>query len=308
MRKERIIFMGTPNIAIPYLQSLIDNKYNIIAVYTQMPSKQGRGMKIQNSAVHTLALKYNIPIFHPMNFSSLKTIKEFKQLNPDIAVVMGYGILLPKKILNTPIHGCINIHLSVLPKWRGAAPIEHAIFYGDKTTGISIFQLEEKLDAGPIIATQKINISNNFSKEDLTIQLNTLGTTLLTKILPDVFDKKISLQKQDDTKATYAKKITPKFRKINFNNDIIKVYNQIRAFSPKPSAWFIFNNERINIIECSMKICNAEISTIINDQFHIGCRNGKIVPQIIQRQGKKPMAISEFLKGFTFKVGEKISA
>ena len=308
MRKERIIFMGTPNIAIPYLQSLIDNKYNIIAVYTQMPRKQGRGMKIQNSAVHTLALKYKIPIFHPKNFASLETIKEFKQLNPDIAVVMGYGTLLPKKILNTPVYGCINIHVSVLPKWRGPAPIEHAIFNGDKTTGISIFQLEEKLDAGPIIAAQEININNTFSKEDLTIQLNKLGTSLLTKILPDLFDKKISLQKQDDTKATYAKKITPELRKINFNNDIIKVYNHIRAFSPKPSAWFIFNNERINIIKCSMKICSAEMSTIINDQFHIGCRNGKIIPQIIQRQGKKPMRISEFLKGFTFKVGEKISA
>ena len=118
--------------------------------------------------------------------------------------------------------------------------------------------------------------------------------------------KKITLQKQDENKATYAEKITPRHRKINFNNEVNTVYNQIRAFAPKPSAWFILNNERINIIKCSMKICYAEVSTIINDQFHIGCRNGKIIPQIIQRQGKKSMKIEEFLKGFNFNVGEKI--
>ena len=306
MRQERIVFMGTPEISKIYLQSLIDQKYNIIGAYTQPPRKQGRGMKMQNSAVHTLALENNIPVYHPKNFASLDTLNEFKELNSDIAVLMGYGILLPNSILNTPVHGSINIHVSLLPRWRGAAPIEHAILNGDSVTGVSIFQLEEKLDAGPIIAAQEINISENISKEDLMIQLNTLGTSLLTKILPDFLDKKITLQKQDENKVTYANKITPEHRKINFNNEVNTVYNQIRAFAPKPSAWFILNNERINIIKCSMKICYAEVSTIINDQFHIGCRNGKIIPQVIQRQGKKPMEIGEFLKGFTFNVGEKV--
>ena len=308
MRQERIVFMGTPKISKIYLQSLIDHKYNIIGAYTQPPQKQGRGMKMQNSAVHTLALENNIPVYHPKNITSLDTINEFKELNSDIAVVMGYGILLPKSILNIPVHGSINIHVSLLPRWRGAAPIEHAILNGDSVTGVSIFQLEEKLDAGPIIASQEINISENISKEDLMIQLNTLGTSLLTKILPDFLDKKITLQKQDENKVTYAEKITPELRKINFNNEVNTVYNQIRAFAPKPSAWFVFNNERINIIKCSMQICDSEISTINNDQFHIGCRNGKIIPQIIQRQGKKPMEIDEFLKGFVFNVGEKINA
>ena len=308
MRQERIIFMGTPEISKIYLQSLIEYKYNIIAAYTQPPRKKGRGMQIQNSPVHKLSLKHNIPVYHPNNFASLDTIDEFKKLNSDIAIVMGYGILLPKGIIEAPIHGSINIHVSLLPRWRGAAPIEHSLLNGDKITGVSIFQLKEKLDAGPIIANQKINIDANISKEDLTIQLNTMGTLLLNKILPDFFDKKIILQKQDESKATYAKKITSKHRKINFNNDVITIYNQIRSFAPKPSAWFVLNNERINIIKCSMKICDAEVSTIMNDQFHIGCRNGKIIPQIIQRQGKKPMEISEFLKGFTFKIGQKINA
>ena len=308
MRQERIVFMGTSNISKIYLQSLIDHKYNIIAIYTQPPRKQGRGMQIQNSPVHSLALENNIPVYRPKHFSSLDTINEFKELNSDIVVVMGYGILLPKSIFNIPFHGSINIHLSLLPRWRGATPIEHAILNEDHVTGVSIFQLEEKLDAGPIIATQEINVDKNISKENLTIQLNTVGTSLLIKILPDLLDKKIKFQKQDNNKVTYAKKFTTKHRKINFNNEVNTVYNQIRAFAPKPSAWFVFNNERINIIKCSMQICDSEISTINNDQFHIGCRNGKIIPQIIQRQGKKPMEIGEFLKGFVFNVGEKINA
>ena len=308
MRQERIVFMGTPNISKIYLQSLIDHKYNIIAIYTQPPRKQGRGMQIQNSPVHSLALENNIPVYHPKHFSSLDTINEFKELNSDIVVVMGYGILLPKSIFNIPFHGSINIHLSLLPRWRGATPIEHAILNGDHVTGVSIFQIEEKLDAGSIIAIREINVDKNISKENLTIQLNTIGTSLLIKILPDLLDKKIKFQKQDKNKITYAKKFTTQHRKINFNNKINTVYNQIRAFAPKPSAWFVFNNERINIIKCSMQICDSEISTINNDQFHIGCRNGKIIPQIIQRQGKKPMAIDEFLKGFVFNVGEKINA
>ena len=308
MHQKRVVFMGTPNISKIYLQSLIDHRYNIIAIYTQPPRKQGRGMQIQNSPVHSLALANNIPVYHPKHFLSLDTINEFKKLNSDIVVVMGYGILLPKSIFNIPFHGSINIHLSLLPRWRGATPIEHAILNGDHVTGVSIFQIEEKLDAGSIIAIREINVDKNISKENLTIQLNTIGTSLLIKILPDLLDKKIKFQKQDKNKITYAKKFTTQHRKINFNNEINTVYNQIRAFAPKPSAWFVFNNERINIIKCSMQICDSEISTINNDQFHIGCRNGKIIPQIIQRQGKKPMAIDEFLKGFVFNVGEKINA
>ena len=308
MHQKRVVFMGTPNISKIYLQSLIDHRYNIIAIYTQPPRKQGRGMQIQNSPVHSLALANNIPVYHPKNFLSLDTINEFKKLNSDIIVVMGYGILLPKSIFNIPIHGSINIHLSLLPRWRGATPIEHTILNGDLVTGVSIFQLEEKLDAGPIISSQQINIDKNISKENLTNQLNTIGTSLLIKILPDLLDKNIKFQKQDNNHVTYAQKFTTKHRKINFNNEVNAVYNQIRAFAPKPSAWFIFNNERINIIKCSMQICDSEVSTINNDQFHIGCLNGKIIPQIIQRQGKKPMKIGEFLKGFVFNVGEKIYA
>ncbi|MDP7195609.1 MAG: methionyl-tRNA formyltransferase [SAR202 cluster bacterium] len=299
--------MGTPEISKVYLQSLIDHQYNIIATYTQPPRKQGRGMQVQKSPVHPLSLEHNIPVYHPENFASLESIDELKKLKPDLVVVMGYGLLFPKSILQIPLHGCINIHISLLPRWRGAAPIEHAILNGDEKTGVSIFLIEEKLDAGPIIATQEIYIKKNINKKDLTSELNTLGTALLINTLPDLLDNKISAQKQDETNATYAKKITPELRRINFNNEVNTVYNQIRAFTPKPSAWFIVNNERFNIIRCSMKICEAEASTIMNSQFHIGCKNGIIIPEIIQREGKKSMTIEEFLKGFIFDAGQKVN-
>ena len=307
MRQESIVFMGTPEISKVYLQSLIDHKYNIIATYTQPPRKQGRGMLMQESPAHALSLEHDIPVYHPENFTSLESINDLKKLKPDLVVIMGYGLLLPKSILQIPPYGCINIHVSLLPKWRGAAPIEHAILNGDEKTGVSIFLLEEKLDTGPIIATQKININKNINKENLTSELNILGTTLLINTLPDLLDKKISLQKQDETYATYAKKITPELRRINFNNEINAVYNQIRAFAPNPSAWFTVNNMRFSIIKCLMKICEAEASTIMNRQFHIGCKNGIIIPEIIQREGKKSMTIEEFLKGFIFDAGQKVN-
>ena len=308
MSNKRIIFMGSSEISEIYLKSLLDSHYNIIAVYSQPPRKKGRGMKVQESSVQKFAQLHNIQVFTPKNFYSETTKKELQDLQPDLIIVMGYGLLLPKSILQTPLHGCINIHVSLLPRWRGAAPIEHAILNGDEKTGVSIFLLEEKLDAGPIIATQEININKNINKEDLTSELNILGTALLTNTLPDLLDNKISVQKQDETHATYAKKITPELRRINFNNDVNTVYNQIRAFAPKPSAWFIFNNERINIIKCLMRICESEGSTIMNSQFHIGCKKGIIIPEIIQREGKKSMELKEFLKGFTFDVAQKVNA
>ena len=308
-QKKRLIFMGTPKIAEPYLKKLMDQKYDIIAVYTQPPRKKGRGMQVQNSAIHNLALKNKLTVSHPENFQSLDEINKFKKLKPDIVIVMGYGILLPKKIITIPKYGCFNIHLSLLPKWRGAAPIEHSIINGETKTGVTIFQIEEKLDSGPIIASREIEISNNTTKEKLTKDLNIIGIDLLIKALLNLFKNKISKINQDNSKATYATKISSNQRKIDFNKDVFKVYNLIRAFSIKPYTWFIFNKQRFNIIKCSMKNSkNSKTSIILNDQFHIGCLNGKIIPEIIQREGKKPMDIKDFLKGFNFKIGQKINA
>ena len=300
--------MGSPQVASEYLQIILGNNLNVVGVYTQPPRPKGRGMNIQNSPVHNEALKQKIPVFHPENFKDNENIESFIELNPDLVIVMAYGILLSNKILNLPRFGCINIHVSLLPRWRGAAPVEHALLNGEKKTGVTIFKLVDKLDAGPIISQVSILIDESLDKNELFNKLNNIGKELIINILPNYFDNKIILKDQNEQDATYASKINSKITQINFNENVKNVFNKIRAFSPKPGAWFLFNNERIKIISCKKTIEKSIPSKIINEHFHIGCNDGIIVPIVIQREGKKPMEIKEFLRGFTFSVGQTINA
>ena len=299
--------MGSPQIASIYLDSLMKNKYNVIAAYSQPPKKKGRGMKMQQSAVHQLASLNDIDIFTPSDFLQDYEKKNLEKLNPDLIIVMAYGLKLPKFVLDLPRLGCINIHVSLLPRWRGAAPIEHALLNGDKKTGISIFKLVEEMDAGPIIINESIEISNNINKDKLIEQLNILGTKLLNSILPNILNEKITYKKQDENKITHAPKISTDMRKLDFNQTIEIIHNKIRAFASKPSAWFFYNNERIKIIDAIFVKGEWKSSTVINNLFHIGCKDGKICPTIIQREGKKPMKLEEFLRGFVFEVDTKIN-
>ena len=307
MSFKKIIFMGTPKIAAIYLASLIQNKYNIIAAYSQPPKKRGRGMKMEVSAVHQLALLNNIDIFTPSNFDEVFEIKNLEKLNPDLIIVMAYGLKLPKFILDLPRFGCINIHVSLLPRWRGAAPIEHALLAGDKETGISIFKLVEEMDAGPIIISESIKVNNKVNKDQLIEKLNILGVKLLNSILPNILCQKITYKIQNKNKIIYAPKIYTDMRKLDFNQTIEVINNKIRAFAFKPSAWFFYKNERIKITEADFVKGDWKSSTVINDLFHIGCKNGKMCPKVIQREGKKPMKSEEFLRGFIFEVGSKIN-
>ena len=307
MSNKKIIFMGTPLISSIYLDSLIKNKQNIIAVYSQPPKKKGRGLRIQESEVHQLALLNNIKVFTPSNFIEDHEKKNLEKLNPDLIIVMAYGMKLPKFVLDLPRLGCINIHVSLLPRWRGAAPIEHTLLNGDKKTGISIFKMVEKMDAGPIIIDDSIEINNDINKDRLIEQLNILGINLLNSILPNIFNEKITYKDQKQDKITYAFKISSTMRKLDFNQTIEIVNNQIRAFASQPSAWLSYDNERIKIIDADFSKGEWKASTIINDLFHIGCKDGKMCPKIIQREGKKPMKLADFLRGFTFKVGSKIN-
>ena len=300
--------MGSAEISVFYLKSLISSNYNIVAVYSQPPRKKGRGMKVQESSVQKLAQLHNIQVFTPKDFHSETTKKELQDLQPDLIIVMGYGLKLTKPILELPDLGCINIHVSLLPRWRGAAPIEHALLNGDKKTGITIFKLVEKMDAGPILVKDEFALGQHINKGELIQKLNQQGTKLLNFVLPKIFNNENTLVPQDEDKVTYAYKISPVMRKLDFTQEVEAVYNTIRAFGPQPSAWFMFDNERIKIIKASFKKGNSKPLTILNDQFHVGCNNGQICPEIIQREGKKPMELKEFLKGFKFNVGSKIDA
>jgi len=221
---------------------------------------------------------------------------------------MAYGKILPKSLLELPKYGCINIHVSILPRWRGAAPIEHALMSGDKETGISIIKLIEKLDAGPIIAQEKLHIPSNFNKLQLSNKLTEIGTKLLINTIPFLFLNNIKFREQDESLATYANKITSEIRKINFNNSSDKIINHIRAHAPKPGAWFTLNNERIKLIEAKKGSAKGNTSTILNDKFEIACDDGSIEPLILQREGKNIVTKEEFLRGFQLKDNDLINA
>ena len=307
MSDKNIIFMGTPLIAANYLNSLINNKYKVVSVFTQPPRKRNRGMKVQSSPVHELANHNNIKVNFPtrLDEEAFDLIKSYK---PDLIIVMAYGLLIPTKILNFPQYGCINIHVSLLPRWRGASPIEHTLLNGDTETGITIIKLIEKLDAGPIIVQKKIPVVENINKDDLSDTLTQLGSDLLIDILPKLFAEKIVMQDQNNKEATYAQKINSQMRKINFNLSTREVLNQIRAYATNPGAWFFYNNERIKIISASIQNNKGNPSTILNKQFELGCLDGSILPSYLQREGKKIMYIEDFLRGFSFTVGDSLNA
>ena len=307
MNNKKIIFMGTPFIATEYLNILIENNFNITAVITQTPKKKSRGMKLIKTPVHILSIEKNIPVFHPEIFD-IQTINQLRNLQPDLIIVMAYGKILPKKILDLPKYGCINIHVSILPRWRGAAPIEYSLMNGDSETGISIIKLVEKLDAGPIISQEKFNIPSSFNKLQLTNSLTNIGKQLLVNTIPKILNKEIILTDQDEKKATYASKITSQIRKINFNNSSQTIINHIRAHAPKPGAWFFLNNERIKIIEAKLGNGKGKNSTILNSNFEIGCNDGSIEPIVLQREGKNIVTKREFLRGFQININDVINA
>ncbi len=307
MNNKKIIFMGTPNIAAQHLEVLIKEDLNIIGVFTQPPRKKNRGMQIERSAVHKIALKNNLEIFHPSNIDK-KIINKIKSLDPDLIIVVAYGQILPEQLLNIPQFGCINIHLSLLPRWRGAAPIEHALLAGDKSTGISIIKISPELDAGDIILQESILIADDTYSDYLTISLTNLGKKLMMKVLPNIFENKINLEKQNKNKVTYASKFSNENRKINFNNSAEKVFNHIRAHGPKPGSWFMFKGERIKILKAIKSNIKGEKSTILNKDFLLACDDGSIIPIYIQREGKKAVSLQEFLRGFSFSIYEKLNA
>ena len=307
MKDKKIIFMGTPDIAAQHLNILIENNLNIVGIFTQPPRKKNRGMRIEKSDVHQIADKNNIEVFYPSTIDD-KTIEQVKSLEPDLIIVIAYGIILPSKFLNIPKYGCINIHVSLLPRWRGAAPIEHALLAGDDKTGISIISVSPKLDAGDILMQESFTLDKDINRDELTLNLTNLGKKTLMKTLPLLFENKLIRKKQDESKVTYANKFLSEDRKINFYNSTDDVFNHIRAHGPKPGSWFTYKGERIKIIKAKKINESGESSTILNKDFMIACKDGAIFPMLIQREGKKVVSLDDFLRGFTFSIHDKLNA
>jgi len=307
MKNKKIIFMGTPDIAAQHLNILIENNLNIVGIFTQPPRKKNRGMRIEKSDVHQIADKNNIEVFYPSTIDDT-VIQQVKSLEPDLIIVIAYGIILPSSFLNIPKYGCINIHVSLLPRWRGAAPIEHALLAGDDKTGISIISVSPKLDAGDILMQESFTLDKDINRDELTLNLTNLGKKTLMKTLPLLFENKLIRKKQDESKVTYANKFLSEDRKINFYNSTDDVFNHIRAHGPKPGSWFTYKGERIKIIKAKKINESGESSTILNKDFMIACKDGAIFPMLIQREGKKVVSLDDFLRGFTFSIHDKLNA
>ncbi len=242
-----VIFMGTPKFSLPALEELIRNNFNILTIYTQPPQKSKRGQKINPSAIEEFSRKKNLNLRSPKSLNNGEELKFFKNLSPDLVVVVAYGQIIPKNFLEIPKFGFINIHASLLPKWRGAAPIQRAIMNQDKKIGVSIMKVEEKLDTGPVLNSKEMELNKNSTYGEIEKKLSIIGASLLVETLKKLSIKKIEFIKQDNNKVTYAKKISKDETRINWNLEADKVIAHIHGLSPSPGAWFEHKGDRFKV-------------------------------------------------------------
>lgn len=301
-QKTRIIFMGTPEFAVPALNALLACKdFEVVCVYSKEPQIAGRGHKLQNSPIHELALKNNLKIITPKTLRNAEIQKEFSSLNADIAVVVAYGLLLPKEILNAPKFGCINIHPSLLPRWRGAAPLQRTLMAGDLETGVDIIAMDEGLDSGDILAREKFVLDDEINLEQLAQKTSQIGADLLIKTIKNIAAGNISPIKQNHDAAVYAAKILKPEFAIDWNFSAREIHNKIRGLSGIGSAYFELKDEKIKIHSAKIideKEHKFKAGEIIDDKLTIACKTGLIQPLILQKPGKNRINLDEFLRGF----------
>ena len=293
----KIVFMGTPEFSVPTLETLIKKKFNILRVYTQPPKKSNRGQKINPSAIEKFCKKNNISIKNPTSLNNEEELKIFKKLSPDIVIVVAYGKIIPNFFLNLPKFGFINIHASLLPKWRGAAPIQRAIINGDKKIGVSIMKIEEKLDSGPILVSEELELNHNFTHGEVEKRLSAIGANLLIKTLKNIEEGNLKFIDQKHSEATYAKKINKNETKINWNLDADKVLAHIHGLSPSPGAWFEYKNERFKVLRAKMSTTSGKSNCVLDDNLTIACKSNSIQILELQRQGKNKQNAKQFLLG-----------
>jgi len=299
--------MGTPDFACPTLEKLIaDPDFDIVAVYTREPQIAGRGQKITNSPIHQLALKHNLKIITPKTLRNVEAQKEFFNLQADAAVVVAYGLILPQEILDGTKFGCVNIHPSLLPKWRGASPIQRPLMAGDCETGITIIKMDKGVDSGEMMVQEKFSLEGDETYGDLAEKLSQMGAEILVKTLKNLRDGNVVLIKQDDALASYAKKIEKEECKINWHESAEIIERKIRALNGSLEAFFNYGDEKIKIFKAEILDENSagEAGKILDEKLAIQCGKGSIRPLILQRQGKNRVAIRDLLLGFKPEVGK----
>ena len=306
---KKIIFMGTPLFAVPILKSLYQNGYPVSVVYTQPPQKSQRGQKINKSPIQgiseTLKIEYRTP-------SSLKNNREeynyLKELDADIAIIVAYGKIIPKEYLSLVKKGFINIHASLLPKWRGAAPIQRSIMNLEKETGVSIMKIAEKLDTGPVCNSYKINIMTDDNSETVAEKLSILAAEQILDIIDEILEDKLVFKEQNHNEATYADKIEKTEGRIEWSQTAENIIGKINGLYPNPGAFFIYNGERYKILKASLAFGSGEIGDVLDNYLEVSCGNKKSIKILeIQRQGKRPQNIGEFMLGSQIKKGSNLN-
>ena len=298
--------MGTPEFSVPTLQVLKQSKHNIVCVYTQPPKKKSRGQKTLKTAVHVFSENEGIKV-NTNDLNNENAYKNFLKLNPDLVVVVAYGQIIPDIYLKNPNLIFLNLHASLLPRWRGAAPIERAILNKDKETGISIMKIEKKLDAGPFVNQVKVKINEETTSGELNNKLSVLGAEAIKESIELISSGKAIFKQQNEQNATYAKKIKKIETRINWKDKAENIIAKINAFNPKPGAWFFLKNERIKILKAKEIIQKGEEGKVLDDKLTVGCSVNAIQILKIQREGKKEMDVAEFLLGNNLKEGTKLN-
>jgi methionyl-tRNA formyltransferase len=298
----RIIFMGTPEFALKPLEALYHAGHKIVAVYCQPPKEKGRGYKVQENPTHLWANEHNIPVFTPKSLRSFEELETFKSFNADIAVVVAYGMILPKEILDIPPMGCVNIHGSLLPRWRGAAPIQRSIMEGDTVTGITTMFMDEGLDTGPMLEWESIEINDETTSSSLYEDLSILGAKLILSTLEGLYLKTLKATIQPLEGITYAHKLLKSEGELDFTLPSRKLDCMIRGLVPQISIWAEFKSKRLKIIEVLPVAKTFDVSPGIvihvNDKLFITCGEGSLEIISLQPEGGKHMSVDAFLRGF----------
>ena len=296
--------MGTAPFAVPSLKKIVSSNNHLVGVYTSPAKKANRGMKLSISPVAEFAEAENIEISSPPSISSSEELKKLQEMNLDMIIVVAYGLILPEEVINLPKLGCFNVHASLLPRWRGAAPIQRAMIEGDQTTGVTIMKMDKGLDTGDIGLQKEIKIEQqNYS--ELEKELANEGAELLINFI-DRLDGSIQFAKQNDTHACYAKKIQKQEALIDWTENAEKINRRINAYNPSPCAWFSLNNKRIKILKAEVIHEKGEAGKIMNEEFLIGCGINSIRPLLLRVEGKQDCTINDFLLGHKIEVGSYI--
>ena len=301
--------MGTPFFAVPILKSLYQNGYPLSVVYTQPPKKSQRGQKINKSPIQGISETLNIEYRTPKTLKDNKEEYQYlKKLDPDIVIVVAYGQMIPKEFLGLAKKGFINIHASLLPKWRGAAPIQRSIMKLEKETGFSIMKIEEKLDAGPVYNTYKIEINDKDNAQIISEKISLLAAEKILDNVDDILEDKIKFTEQDHSKATYAPKIKKSEGQINWNKSAEDIIGKINGLYPSPGAFFIYKSERYKILKAELANGIGIIGDVLDNYLEISCGNKKSIKILeIQRQGKRSQSIGEFMLGSQIKKGSNLN-